>query len=255
MLKQLKTGFFSYFKAVTFINQYRLWKAVLLPSFISLSIFIALLVIALIFAPDVTTPLTEWILAKLEGSWVGDFLAGLVSFLVRAITLLFFFLLYKSFMLNVMSPILSLVADKVGEVLHGKKEKEAFEFVPFAKEILLGTWDALLLFLKETAIVLLILILSLFIPLLSPFTAVIIFLVQSYFVGLSMLDLSASYKKYSMRELKAQRKTYKSFALGNGMAFTLLFFIPILGVLIAPSVGVVAACLGMEENNSDEAII
>ena len=84
--------------------------------------------------------------------------------------------------------------------------------------------------------------------LLVPF---LIFGVQSYFFGFSMMDYNNERRQRSIRESSHFVWRHKGLAVANGALFHTLLMIPILGLLIAPAYSVIAACLAtlkLEEN-------
>jgi CysZ protein len=93
---------------------------------------------------------------------------------------------------------------------------------------------------KELAFTLPLYLLAL-IPLITPFSTLAILLIESYFVGFSMIDYRNEFRRLSAGESNRIIKQHRGLAIGNGLAFNLLLLIPVLGVLLAPPLGAVAA--------------
>ncbi|HEX4849549.1 MAG TPA: EI24 domain-containing protein, partial [Puia sp.] len=93
-----------------------------------------------------------------------------------------------------------------------------------------------------------ILILS-FIPLAGWITPLISALVECYYYGFSMLDYSCQRHKLSPSESIAFIGQRRGYALGNGLVFYLMHFIPFFGWVLAPSYAVVAATISLYHQN------
>ena len=89
-----------------------------------------------------------------------------------------------------------------------------------------------------------ILILS-FIPVIGWVTPLIGLLIECYYLGFSMIDYSCERNKLSTSQSIAFIGRHKGLAIGNGLVFYLMHFIPILGWVLAPSYAVIAATLSL----------
>jgi len=76
--------------------------------------------------------------------------------------------------------------------------------------------------------------------LLSPFSAVGIFLVQAFYIGFANTDYHLE-KRCTVRESVTYGRNNKWALMGNGTGFLLLLFIPVVGLLVAPVLGTVVA--------------
>jgi CysZ protein len=56
-----------------------------------------------------------------------------------------------------------------------------------------------------------------------------------------MIDYRNEFRRLSAGESNRIIKQHRGLAIGNGLAFNLLLLIPVLGVLLAPPLGAVAA--------------
>ena len=82
------------------------------------------------------------------------------------------------------------------------------------------------------------------IPILGWLTPVLAILIECYY-GFSMLDYSMERHKKSPAESIYYVSSHKGLAIGNGLVFYLLHFLPIIGWVLAPAYAVVAATLSM----------
>ena len=100
----------------------------------------------------------------------------------------------------------------------------------------------------QTVYTISILILS-FIPLVGWITPVISMFVECYYYGFSMLDYSCERHKLSPSESIAFIGQRRGLAIGNGLVFYLMHFIPFVGWVLAPSYAVVAATISLYHQN------
>jgi CysZ protein len=80
---------------------------------------------------------------------------------------------------------------------------------------------------------------------------VITVFVECYYYGFSMLDYSCERHKLSPSESITYIANHKGLAIGNGMVFYMMHFIPIVGWVLAPSYAVVAATISLYHQKDD----
>ncbi|MGL5903521.1 MAG: EI24 domain-containing protein, partial [Cetobacterium sp.] len=79
-----------------------------------------------------------------------------------------------------------------------------------------------------------------FIPVVNISIPILIFIVQSYFISYNFVDYTLERRKFSAKESSDFMKENKiAFVIGGGI-FTILYFIPVLGIIVAPIIGIVA---------------
>jgi CysZ protein len=78
-------------------------------------------------------------------------------------------------------------------------------------------------------------------PVIAPFAAVLLFLIQSYYAGFGNMDYTLE-RHFNFQESIAFVRQHKGIAIGNGIIFIGLILIGI-GFLIAPSFSTVAATI------------
>jgi CysZ protein len=237
-------GLGAYTQAVTFIGQHRLWRFLIIPALINLAVFL------LIGAGIWTTSalLSEWLidwtnLDQLTGFW-GKLLRTTFFILVKIIAFLLYYKLYRYTVLLVSAPALAMVAEKTQEIVTGITH-------PFSvAQLLKDMWRGIGISLRNLCMELLLtvpLYLLAFIPFLTPFVAVLILGIESYFVGFSMIDYRNEYRRIPANESIRLINFHKGLAIGNGLVFNLLLTIPLVGVLVGPSLAVVAGGLASEK--------
>ena len=82
-----------------------------------------------------------------------------------------------------------------------------------------------------------------FIPILGWIAPFLMLVVEFFFFGFSMIDYSNERKKMSVSESTRFIFANKGLATANGGVFYALLLVPVLGLMIGPTYGVVAATL------------
>lgn len=186
------------------------------------------------------TGLKSW-LDTLSSSFLG-FIFTMGSLLLWLILLLFYFSLFKYLFLIIGAPVFAYLSEKTEAIIEGKDIP--FNFKQLLKDIIRGIKLSARNSLWQTVYTLSILLLSL-IPILGWLTPVLAVLIECYYYGFSMLDYSMERHKKSPAESIFYVASHKGLAIGNGLVFYLLHFLPIIGWVLAPAYAVVAATLSM----------
>jgi len=241
-----------YGKALAFTRKHDLWKYYFLPAFLNVIIFFSVGIIGYFFVGSTI----DWLegLFKLENpvTWWQITLNYIVKILVGLIAFLIYFKSYKYLMLILLSPALSIVAAKVQEILHPERPKEDFHFPQFLHDLKRGLIINLTNLAIELGITIPLILIGLFFSPASPFTTILIILIESYFLGFGMIDLRNEFMKLDVKESRETVRKHRPFAIGVGMTMYLLIWIPVLGILFAPIWACISAGLGiyeLEENS------
>ncbi len=246
MLKELIIAIEAFFKAHRFIAKHRLWKWILIPG-----LFYCLLFAGGIFLFWKTSNYAIGELLTVTGAknWMDRFSDSWFSFffifgqlMLQLVLMLFYFSLFKYSFLIIGSPVFAYLSEKTESIIEGKEFP--FSFSQLLKDILRGVKIALRNLLWQSVYTLSILILS-FIPLVGWVMPLIALLVECYYLGFSMLDYNSERNKLSTGQSIAFIGKHKGLAIGNGLVFYLMHFIPFLGWVLAPSYAVVAATLSL----------
>jgi len=251
MLKDFGIGLKTYLEAHTLIKKNRLWGYVVLPGVINLVLFSITLVLSWNYSSEVTAYLMDLmgVESAVSEDWkfLGTIIHWLVLLMMRLFMLAFYLYLYKYMVLIIMSPVLALLSEKTEEILTGNKHP--FELKQFVRDVLRGVIIATRNVFVEM-IILIILFLFSFIPILGWISPALIFIVQSYYFGFSMIDYSNERKKLTVKESSAFIYRHKGLAIANGAGFYLLLLIPVIGLMAAPAYGVIAASIATEKTRN-----
>ncbi|PLX01889.1 MAG: hypothetical protein C0594_12495 [Marinilabiliales bacterium] len=253
--KDFGLGFRSYGKAFKLLFSTRMGFALFVP---------LVLLIVLIFG--------GWELRSMLKDYVNDYLMdvttldnantwwkeGLSWMLQAMITIIFgvlFFLIFAYFggyiVLMILSPVLALLSEKTEELELGTKYP--FDIVQLARDIFRGIGIALRNLFLELGIMLLVVIAG-YVPVIgwiaSAFGWIAMFFVSSYFYGFSFLDYSLERRRLTVKESVKLIRKRKGVAVANGMIFSFVLMLPVIGVILATFfavVSAVAASISMNE--------
>ncbi|MBK6378479.1 MAG: EI24 domain-containing protein [Chitinophagaceae bacterium] len=243
MLKEIVISLQAYYHTHRFIIKHRLWKWILIPGLIYAVLFCVGIYLFYISSSSAIefmlqkSGIEEWI----KNSWL-SFLLIFAQIILNLILLLFYFSLFKYLFLIIGSPLFAYLSEKTESIIEGKEYP--FSFKQLMKDMIRGIKLALRNMLWQTVYTVSILILS-FIPVIGWVTPLLALLVECYYLGFSMLDYSCERNKLSTAQSIGFIGRHKGLAIGNGMVFYLMHFIPILGWLLAPSYAVIAATISL----------
>lgn len=191
--------------------------------------------------------------SKEDGFWenakrVGMFASEFIVFLLLKISIIYvFFKTNKYLVLILLSPVMAFLSEKVEEIKTGNTYP--FHMGLFLKDIWRGILVALRNFVLEMSMTISLLLLGLFIPILSPFISVLLFVIGAYFYGFSTFDYLNERKRRSISESVRYIRSNKGAVIGNGALFSLFMFIPFLGTVLGPLNATVGAVLTDEKLN------
>ncbi len=256
MLKEIIISIQSFFDAHKFISKHRLWKWIMIPGLIYCILFMLGM-----YAFGVTsynlvelillkTGIKQW-LESMHESWL-NFLVIVGQVLIMGVLFLFYFSLFKFLFLIIGSPVFAYLSERTESIIQGRDFP--FSFSQLLKDIARGIRIALRNLLWQTVYLMAILILS-FIPVIGWLGPLIALLVECYYFGFSMLDYSSERNKLSASQSIDFISRHKGLAIGNGLVFYMMHFIPLIGWVLAPSYAVVAATLSLHKAKKDNVII
>jgi len=246
MLKDIITAIQAYFQANRFIAKHKLWKWIFIPGLI----YTLLLFFGMYFFWITSGSAIEWMflkigikgwMDKMNDSWL-SFLFIFGRIMLHLVFLLFYFSLFKYIFLIIGSPVFAYLSEKTEAIIEGKDFP--FNLKQLLKDVVRGVKLAFRNVLWQTVYTVSILILS-FIPVIGWVTPLIGLLIECYYLGFSMIDYSCERNKLSTSQSIAFIGRHKGLAIGNGLLFYLMHFIPILGWVLAPSYAVIAATLSL----------
>jgi CysZ protein len=250
LLKELVIAIQSYLQAHEFIRKYKLWKWILIPGFIYMVLFsIAMYVFwhssnSAVSWFSQLIGVSRWL--HMQHSEVLSFLFLMGELMVRLTMLFFYFSLFKYLILIIGSPLFAYLSEKTESIMEGKEFE--FAFATLGQDISRGIRLAFRNCFWQTVYTITILILS-FIPAAGWITPVMSSGIECYYWGFSMIDYSNARHKMSPAGSIAFVQQRRGLALGNGLIFFLMHFIPFAGWVLAPTYAIVAATLSVSKQS------
>lgn len=185
--------------------------------------------------------LNRWLSIVL--SWFGYSFDELSTYSMLILIILqivmFFFMssLFKYATLIVLSPFLAFLSEKVEVEATG--QEQPFLLEQMIKDLFRAVRLNLTNFLKEMGITFVLALLA-FIPMVGILSPILIFVVQSYYLGYGLLDYNPERWRMDFPTTEKWMKERRGMVLGVGLGFHLLFLVPFLGWIFAPAWSVVA---------------
>ncbi len=238
-VNEISRGFFSFRRAHRIIFDNKLWSYILIPGIMSLMYITGALIVAKAFMPDMTGYIME--------NWIPSFMKGKI---MMAVTLLFLWISVlvlaimscKHVILILFSPFLSRLSELVEQIAYGRPSGP-FTWKQFFRDIIRSiVINIRIIFL--TILFCLPAWMIAFVPIAGTIvSAILLFLIQSYYSGFGFVDYTLERKRYSVKDSVVFVKRNRSGVTGVGMQFMALMLIPVVGWFFAPAYATVSATL------------
>jgi len=256
LLKEIIIAFQAYGQAHRFIKKHQLWKWILIPGIL----YCILFMVSMYYFGHTSNLFIEWLslktglktwLDKIDSGWLSFFFAfsNLALWLVM---MLFYFSLFKYIFLIVGSPLFAYLSEKTEAIINGRKYP--FSFAQLTKDIIRGIRIAGRNALWQSVYSIALLFASI-VPVAGMIIPIVSMFLESYYYGFSMLDYSMERHQKSPGESIFYISQHKGLAIGNGVVFYFMHWVPLLGWVLAPSYAVVAATLSMYPLQEEEKIL
>lgn len=258
--RDFRSGFAGFFRAFGFALGNRMGWMFLLPAL--LWVVLAFGLFALLEGP--VEQLSAWLATQLDipvdptaTNWWADiraFLNGarelIMGIILKLAIAYLLFVANKYIVLILLSPLLAYASERTEEIITGRTFP--FSWGQLMKDALRGAMIALRNGILELSATVGIWFLTLFVPLLAPISLPLLFLISAYFYGFSMFDYVHERRRMRIHESVRAVNDHVGAVMANGMLFSLLMKLPLLGVVFAPvmaSIGAVLATLHKENGS------
>ena len=253
MLKEIIIAIQAYFKAHQFIVKHKLWKWIIVPGLLYSILFCAGIYFFWQSSGDVIDYFfsitgLKTLMVKEQETWL-RFLFIFGQLILQLILLLFYFSWFKYLFLIIGAPIFAYISEKTEAIIEGTDYP--FNLTQFIKDVVRGVGIAVRNTLWQTVYMISIFILA-FIPLIGWATPVLILFIECYYFGFSMLDYSSERHKLSASQSIEFIGDHKGLAIGNGMVFYLMHWLPVIGWILAPTYAVIAATLSLHTTQNND---
>jgi len=249
MIQDFIKGFTSYFGALNFVVEHKLYKYLIISGLISLVIGAVIISGSYIVSDNLGGMLISFYPWEIGEDYVKTFL----EFVSGGLVLVLGFLLFKYILLVLISPFMGPLSAQVETIITERSESSKFSIKQISYEMIRGIRVASRNITREIIITLFLLLIGL-IPLITVFITPLIFLVQAYFAGFSNFDYFLERRTTVSQSVKYIRR-HRWQAIGNGTAFLLLLVIPVVGLFFAPVLGTIAATRTAIKNNDAPQVI
>ena len=251
-------GVAMFFKAFGFVFEKGLWHYIFYP----LVLWIIMFLIGLYFTSELGDYIQVWVDKQVntipdEGhwlSWFKSFVNGYLGFIAAWLIKLTLWAISGTFMkyltLILLSPVFSLLSESVAEKMGAKAA--SFNFGQLLKDVLRGILINLRNMMLEYLLIFGCFILGImFLPLsfiLYPF----LLLAGWYFIGFSMMDYSCERNKMGVIKSIRFIRSNMGIACGIGFCYSILMWLPMVGMMFAPVMAVAGATMAVEEIKKKE---
>lgn len=235
-MKAITLVFNSFSDSFKIIKDAGLRKFYFLPGIISMFLFGGFIYLGEYLSLNLASALENFFKLQEHGSILYIF----IKILVWICTVFFYYLVYKSLLLVIISPILGYVSERVETHLTGKKFD--FTFKDNLRFLIRGIDIGLKSFFKQMVGTCVVMLLGFIFPI-NLSIPLLIFIIQGYFTGFSFMDYTLERYNLSPKESLDFLKKQRVYAALCGGIFTLLFFIPVVGIFIAPLITCVATTM------------
>lgn len=148
------------------------------------------------------------------------------------------FVLFKSLILIVNGPVFAKISEATEEIVTGKIMNEAPSLLAqLQRTIRMSFWSIS----RELMLTIPALFLHLVPGIGSIIFTIVVFLIQSYYAGANYMDFVLERNGYNYENSLRYLKEKNVQMIGLGTGFMLLLFVPVLGIIIAPTLCVISA--------------
>ena len=233
MLKNIIKGMQAYGNSFRLINKLGLWKYFGVPMAISL-----LTAVLIGFSAwGLSDNLGDFISKIWFWEWGSETFRIISNFIGALIIIALGLMLYRHIIMALSAPFMSPVSEKIERYLYGTGHNH--RNTSNAAQLWRGVRINIRNLMMELMLTIPIILIG-FIPIIGIISAVLLFLVQSYYAGFGNMDYTLErHFKYS-ESIRFVRRN-RGLAIGNGIVFMLMLLIPVVGIILVLPLSVTAA--------------
>lgn len=217
-------------------------KWLIIPALANFLLLMIVVSSAILYADEVITWVFGMLSLSPEDTWWGRLVYWISLVSIRIFVILLFVKFYKYLMLILYAPILVWLSDSFQEYMTGYKRP--FSWPSFFSDVWRGIVIAVINLTIEFGLYFILFFITILFPVLSIITPALSFLISSYFLAFAFIDYRNEYFEVSASGSRKFVWANKIFAIGIGIMFNLMLFVPVIGVMTAPSISLVAAGYG-----------
>lgn len=233
MFKNIFRGIRAYGGSFRLISELGLWKYFGVPILISLLTFVLVGFTAYGLSDNIGGIISKaWV-----WEWGSQTFRTISNFIGGAFIVVVGFILYKHIVMALSAPFMSPVSEKIEAHLLGDTHEH--RDTKFAAQLWRGIRINIRNLFMELLFTIPILLLS-FIPIVNIFTSILLFLVQSYYAGFGNMDYTLE-RHFKYDESLKFVRNHSGIAMGNGIVFMAMLFIPVIGIILVLPLSVTAS--------------
>jgi CysZ protein len=233
MFKNIINGLRAYGGTFKLISELGLWKYFGIPILISILTAIGIGFAAYGFSDDIGSLISKawvWEWGSETFRTISDILGGIMIVTLGLI-------LYKHIVMALSAPFMSPVSEKIEAHLTGSQREH--RKTSFGAQLWRGIRVNGRNLIMELFLSIPIFIIG-FIPIIGVISTVLLFLVQSYYAGFGNMDYTLE-RHFGYGKSVRFVSDHRGLAIGNGMVFILMLFVPVLGIIFVLPLSVTAA--------------
>jgi len=238
MLTEFFFAIKSYKTAFRYMMKRSLWKWQIIPGTISLILGALILGMAYRLGNN----LGAYIMYFYPFEFGTEVLTTLFNFFGKIMLFVTGLFMYRWVLLILIGPFLSVISEQVEKIYLGTQGAE-FSLSRMFRDIKRGIRMTFKLIRKELKYTFLNFFLGL-VPIIGIISYPLSFLIQGYFAGFGNMDFTME-RHFTVKEREQFVKKHKGLAIGNGLVFILILSIPIIGLILAPTLAVIASTLNV----------
>lgn len=233
MFKNIFKGIRAYGGAFQLISKLGLWKYFGVPVLISMLTFALVGFTAYGLSDNIGGVIAKaWV-----WEWGSQTFRAISDVIGGALVVVVGLILYKHIVMALSAPFMSPVSEKIEAHLLGVTHEH--RNTSFSAQLWRGIRINGRNLMMELFFTVPILIFSL-IPIVNIFTSILLFLVQSYYAGFGNMDYTLE-RHFKYGESLKFVRSHSGIAMGNGIVFMAMLFIPIVGIILVLPLSVTAS--------------
>lgn len=236
MIAKIFNGITAYLGALGLINKLRLWKYFAIPILISVLTGVCFASLAYFLSDDIGDFISRiWV-----WDWGSSVFNTISTYLGGFLVIVLGLILYKHIVMALSAPFMSPVSEKIENYLLGDHDKSHLHRqTTFSQQLARGIRINGRNLFRELLLMIPLLLLS-FIPVIGIAATVLIFLIQAYYIGFGNMDYTME-RHFNYTDSIQFVSKNKGIAIGNGLVFIVILFLPVVGFIITLPLSVVAA--------------
>lgn len=230
-------GATTYLRGLQLIAHHGLWLYFWMP--VLLSLLMGFLVLRTAYG--LSDDMGGWLVALYPFHWGSVTIEKIAAVMGGVSLVVFTLLIFRYIIMAVAAPFMSLLSEKLEQKLYPDRPKTAFSLPKMMGDLVRGLRIALRNITRELFLTVILLLLGIILPFLSPVVPILIILLQAYYAGFGNFDYTLE-RRFGVRQSVRFIRRNKALAMGNGIVFVLLLM-TVVGFLFALPLGTAAGTI------------